>query len=144
MHLYLLCGIGDGISDWPLVVVTVIQTVIAGILGWIAINQYSEGKRERKKAFVVAHAKKLSETGFGIEIYNQVKGPATNVETLINGKPISESKAIIKTSKISNIAPKDWITYRIYEHPSLSIKVSISWTDGTGEKSHYEKDLIFY
>ena len=107
-------------------------------------NQESDRKRKESKAYLVAHAKNLSTT-YVIEIHNQGSSPAKDVVTLIDDKPISENPRLIDgQSNISNIAPKDWITYVLKGTPKLRFKVNISWTDDTNEPNKYENRLVMY
>ena len=108
-------------------------------------NQESDRKRKESKAYLVAHAKNLSTT-YVIEIHNQGSSPAKDVVTLIDDKPISENPQLMDgQSNISNIAPKDWITYILKGNPpKLRFKVNISWTDDTNEPSKYENRLVMY
>lgn len=107
-------------------------------------NQESDRKRKESKAYLVAHAKNLSTT-YVIEIHNQGSSPAKDVVTLIDDKPISENPRLIDgQSNISNIAPKDWITYVLKGTPKLRFKVNISWTDDTNEPSKYENRVVMY
>ena len=108
-------------------------------------NQESDRKRKESKAYLVAHAKNLSTT-YVIEIHNQGSSPAKDVVTLIDDKPISENPRLIDgQSNISNIAPKDWITYVLKGNPpKLRFKVNISWTDDTNEPSKYENRVVMY
>jgi len=108
-------------------------------------NQESDRKRKESKAYLVAHAKNLSTT-YVIEIHNQGSSPTKDVVTLIDDKPISENPQLMDgQSNISNIAPKDWITYILKGNPpKLRFKVNISWTDDTNEPSKYENRLVMY
>lgn len=135
---------GMMLIEWtePIVVVTTLQVIIAVILGVITVRQYKERNRERKKAYLVAHAKKLTDTNYVIEIHNQGNGPATKVKTLIGKTPVSTRTDVINPRDISDIAAKDWITYKLRGNPDTEIDVSITWTDDTGEPGKYENQLI--
>jgi hypothetical protein len=136
------------ISNTILVMVLIIITAYYAIQTRrqveIMENQESDRKRKENKAYLVAHAKNLSTT-YVIEIHNQGSSPAKDVVTLIDDKPISENPRLIDgQSNISNIAPKDWITYVLKGTPKLRFKVNISWTDDTNEPSKYENRVVMY
>ncbi|MHB8118958.1 MAG: hypothetical protein ACYDHX_09560 [Methanothrix sp.] len=147
-------------AEWATLIVALLALIAAIFFAYrqnaimkkqltIVEDQEKEKKWREKKAILVACAKKLphsySTGGYVIEIQNHGNGAATDVETLINGKAISESTDItLKQKNISNVAPKDSITYRLNDLPSVGIDISISWTDGTGIHDHYENTLIMY
>lgn len=150
-------------TDWtdPTVIVEGIGAMVAILVLAFAVYQYITDRKGIKVEFnpgldhmihranLVAEGKRLPNSypggGYVIEIRNTGEDEAKDVETLIRGKPIPESRAIMKVQKnISTIPPGDSITYRLSDNPTVGIDVSISWTDITGKRYNYEKKVINY